>query len=207
MQAFKWSEKLNKSLPLRVICYGDSITWGFDAHSGRQVAAPYPATLSATLKRAFPNPDLHVLNRGHNGWTSETALFHVQTEVLDSKPDLCILMFGLNDAFQVIPADHLAANLQQLGRTILVESELIIMGLTPTSEAFDGILRPYEACIEAVAQELTCPYLCISERLLQSTSFATLAREEWIPDGAHFLGAGYEKIGKLVGQFLLGKNV
>lgn len=70
--------------PVRIVCFGDSTT------APRPALEPY-CTLIA-------RPGLETLNRGVPGNTTEAARRRFQTDVLDARPDLVIIQFGLNDS-------------------------------------------------------------------------------------------------------------
>ena len=79
---------------VRVVCFGDSIT-GIYYHSGNRRA--WPEMLKVALTRLYPKAELTVFNAGISGNTSAQGLSRMQKDVLDRKPHLVVVMFGMND--------------------------------------------------------------------------------------------------------------
>jgi len=80
--------------PVRIVCFGDSIT-GIYYHSGNRRA--WPEMLEIALTRLYPKASLEVINAGVSGNTSAQGLARIQRDVLDRKPQLVVVMFGMND--------------------------------------------------------------------------------------------------------------
>lgn len=74
-----------------LICFGDSICYGYGARPGEA----WVDRLSASLA-ALPAP-VRVQNAGVNGETSEDALRRMPFAVESFKPDAVYVQFGLND--------------------------------------------------------------------------------------------------------------
>ncbi|HUM00895.1 MAG TPA: GDSL-type esterase/lipase family protein [Thermoanaerobaculia bacterium] len=71
----------------RVLCLGDSFTWGL----GVEAEETWPKVLERTL------PELETLNAGVNGWTTSQELLWLRREGLKYRPDAVVLAFCLND--------------------------------------------------------------------------------------------------------------
>ncbi len=80
--------------PVRIVCFGDSITGAY-YHSGNRRA--WPEMLKVALNRLYPKADVTVFNAGVSGNTSAQGLARMQKDVLDRKPHLVVVMFGMND--------------------------------------------------------------------------------------------------------------
>jgi len=78
----------------RIVCFGDSITYGEDLIS----AQTYPAVLATLLEEAHPNLDVVVINAGVRGHTSVQGLSRLERDVLWYKPHVVLSAFGVNDA-------------------------------------------------------------------------------------------------------------
>src|SRR3954447_19493075 len=75
--------------PLKVLCFGDSTT------APRQGVVTY----CDSLQREYsPGSRSTVLNRGLPGNTTVMARARFQKDVLDEKPDLVFILFGINDS-------------------------------------------------------------------------------------------------------------
>jgi lysophospholipase L1-like esterase len=78
----------------RIVCFGDSITYGEDLPSAKS----YPAVLAALLQEAYPDLDVVVVNAGMRGHTSVQGLSRLERDVLWYKPHVVLSAFGVNDA-------------------------------------------------------------------------------------------------------------
>jgi len=79
--------------PIRILCLGDSYTFGY----GVEDALTYPAQLESILSHAYPEVGFDVMNAGvpRYGLDDEISVFERKGEEI--KPDLVILQFFLND--------------------------------------------------------------------------------------------------------------
>jgi acyl-CoA thioesterase-1 len=75
-----------------IICFGDSITFGYGAEPGED----YPSALRAMTS-------IPVLNAGVDGNTTEQALKRLESDVLSQEPLLVIIEIGGNDFLRKIP--------------------------------------------------------------------------------------------------------
>lgn len=78
-----------------IICFGDSITFGYGANPGED----YPSALSKMV-------NIPVINAGIDGDTSTEALKRINSDVLDRDPLLVIIEFGGNDFLRKIPLEE-----------------------------------------------------------------------------------------------------
>jgi len=86
-----------------LICYGDSLTAGYGAPTGRS----YPDYLQSKLK-------LKVINKGVSGDTTGSALKRFKIDVLDNEPDIVIVELGANDLLQGIKTSETKDNLNYI---------------------------------------------------------------------------------------------
>ena len=86
----------------RIICLGDSVTFGWSVADEET----YPAQLEKILQEKYPDRDIEVLNLGVTGYTSFQGkkLFLTFAEKL--KPDLVIFGFGQNDRLPALKSDQ-----------------------------------------------------------------------------------------------------
>jgi lysophospholipase L1-like esterase len=104
------AETLAAGQPVRIVCLGDSVT-GVYYHTGGRRA--YPEMLGLALEQARPGAKITVINAGISGHSTIDALKRLQKDVLDHKPDLVTVMFGLNDMVRVPMGDY-KANLKSI---------------------------------------------------------------------------------------------
>ena len=90
----KTPEKLAAGQSVKVVCLGDSVT-GIYYHTGGRRA--YPEMLQLALRMTYPNAEVTVVNAGISGNKTQDGLSRIQQDVLDHRPDLVTVMFGLND--------------------------------------------------------------------------------------------------------------
>lgn len=77
----------------RVICLGDSITFGWRVDH----KDTYPKKLEEILKVNFPEKDIEVINAGVVGYSSLQGLHFLERDILKFNPDILIVYFGVND--------------------------------------------------------------------------------------------------------------
>jgi len=83
-----------------IICFGDSITFGYGAGPGED----YPHALAKAVK-------LPVINAGVDGDTTFAALERLESDVLTKNPRLVIVEFCGNDFLKKIPREDTVKNL------------------------------------------------------------------------------------------------
>ncbi len=84
-------EKKNNAF--RLICLGDSITFGWRV----DCKDAYPKKLETILKTNFPEKDIEVINAGVVGYSSLQGLRFLKRDILRFNPDILIVYFGVND--------------------------------------------------------------------------------------------------------------
>jgi len=78
----------------RIICMGDSVTFGWPT----KVEDTYPKILEKLLNSHFPKKKFEVFNAGVPGYTSYQGLVWLKKDILRYSPDLIIVYYGINDA-------------------------------------------------------------------------------------------------------------
>lgn len=86
-----------------IICFGDSVTFGYGAENGQD----YPAQLSKML-------GMPVINCGIDGDTSIEGLKRIDSDVLQRVPRLVLIEFGGNDFLRKIPIEVTAGNIKTM---------------------------------------------------------------------------------------------
>lgn len=92
-------ENLKEGKAVRIAFFGDSITEGCfegDAMPEDQQYV-YHTRFCQMLRKKYPNAQIETINAGIGGNTSGMGLFRIQKDVLDKKPDFCVVCFGIND--------------------------------------------------------------------------------------------------------------
>lgn len=198
---FSINQKLTNQLPVTIVAYGDSITWGYDRDpiKGKvnQVKYPYPTVLEKELRKKYGYHNIKVINKGHPGWTSIQALENLEKEVLSYRPDLVISMFGINDArghnkyspnALPVPVDQYKENNQQLLQMIKENGlEVVIISataFTSKKNSADKTQSHYTNAIQSLAQEEKVQYVNGTEIPIKGN----------LSDGVHFKADQYKLI-------------
>ena len=87
----------------RIICFGDSITFGYGVNPGED----YPAALSKLS-------DIPVINAGIDGDTTSEAIKRIQADVLERDPLLVIIEFAGNDFLRKVPQQETVSNISRM---------------------------------------------------------------------------------------------
>lgn len=86
-----------------IICFGDSITFGYGVSPGEG----YPSRLAKMTK-------IPVINMGIDGDTSTEALKRLDSDVLDREPLLVLIEFCGNDFLRKVPREVTVSNIGQM---------------------------------------------------------------------------------------------
>lgn len=207
---FTWSlcafEAATAAEPVRIVCLGDSVT-----KAVRPGVEPHE-TFCALLQQQLSRPDnpVEVLNAGIGGNTTEDGLKRFQADVLDRKPDLVVLMFGLNDSWidagktaSRLTVHEYRANLDTMLELLLGHQVKVILmtpnpALAPTyGPERNATLRPYVNVVRDLAAHHELPLVDVYQH------FAELAQEREInslfTDDMHPNPAGQKQIAELLG--------
>ncbi len=111
----------------RVLCIGDSVTYGFNVDQPDS----YPAQLQRTLEKRFPGRRIEVINAGVPGWSWLQGLRFLETRGLGLEPDLVIMAHGTNDQFMTATVTD-DERFRQLSRPLRRELESLRLVLQRT---------------------------------------------------------------------------
>lgn len=87
------ASKLVAGQPVVIVAFGSSSTAGFGASSPE---FNYPNRLAAQLRRHYPTADITVVNAGVGGEDAPEMMKRLQTQVIDTHPDMVIWQVGTN---------------------------------------------------------------------------------------------------------------
>ncbi|TWT79283.1 Arylesterase precursor [Planctomycetes bacterium CA13] len=185
-----------KSAPLRIVCFGDSIT-----------KRGYPAILAEIL-------GVEAINAGVAGHTSAQGLHRMQTDVLNKKPDVVVIFFGTNDlrvdAEKCVPVVKYKENLEtMIDACRKQQADVVLCTLPPIDpnkyflrhqrESFDAVgglphlITQYQKTAIQVAAEHDVALVDLQKVLKQDPN--------WIShDGVHPNKEGCELIAKQIAQ-------
>jgi len=121
-----------------IICFGDSITFGYGAGQGED----YPTAL-AKLVRA------PVLNKGIDGDTTSEALKRLQSDVLDREPLVVIIEFSGNDFLRKIPKEITIGNIREMIKRCQSRRAMVVV-----ADISAGLfLKEYRGLLSKLAKE------------------------------------------------------
>lgn len=127
-----------KNTDSNIICFGDSITFGYGADPGED----YPSNLRALVK-------LPVINAGVDGDTTFCALERLDNDVLAKNPRLVIVEFCGNDFLKKIPREDTARNLSLIIDRIQEKGAMVAL-----VDISSGIFfREYRKAFKRLARE------------------------------------------------------
>ena len=124
--------------PVRIACFGDSITGVYYHTGGRR---SWCEVLGIALERLYPGARIKMINAGISGNTTADALKRMETDVLSHEPQLVVAMFGMNDVGKGVGPVAFRANLGEIvTRARARGAEVILM--TPNAISPGDPLRP-----------------------------------------------------------------
>lgn len=88
----EFSENKNPNMK-RIICMGNSCTFGWKVDSEQT----YAKRLEALMNQNLPKPEFEVINAGMTGYSTYQGLRFLKREILRFHPDIIILSYGWND--------------------------------------------------------------------------------------------------------------
>jgi len=127
-----------------IICFGDSITFGYGV--GRNEDYPY------LLSHMVAAP---VINAGVDGDTSVDALMRLESDVLSKNPLLVIIEFGGNDFLKKIPVSETVKNVREM--IVKIHSQDSMVAIVDISAGM--LLRDYRSAFLQLAKEKRAIYV------------------------------------------------
>lgn len=161
----EWLERTRAKLVggelVKIVAFGDSITAGGDATRPDLI---FWQRWAEELRRTYPRTHVAVINGATGGDSTVQGLQRLQAKVLEHKPDLVLMGFGMNDHNQGgVPIPLFELNLKQMIERIRTETEaeVILFSAFPPNPLWKfGTQRmaDYAAATERVARETACAY-------------------------------------------------
>src|SRR3989338_6360159 len=121
-----------------IICFGDSITFGYGAGPSED----YPTALTKLLNEP-------VVNAGIDGDTTVKALERLQADILDKNPRLVIVEFCGNDFLKKVPFDDTVKNIREI--TDKVQARGAMVAIVDISSGM--FLKQYRSAFKKIARE------------------------------------------------------
>lgn len=178
---------------MRVVCIGDSVTYGQFVDRG----LCWTSLLAAGL-----GPGVEVVNRGVCADTTRLGLERFPRDLQWFEPAVVMVQFGFNDAnrwqtdrgLPRVSETAYAENLCEMADRAFTFGALYVVFLTSYatqgSEAYNADLRRYNARMLQAAQR--------SRAILVDIASWQLDPECFLPDGLHLSAAGHAEYARLV---------
>jgi acyl-CoA thioesterase-1 len=142
----------NDHRPL-LICFGDSLTAGYGAETGKS----YPDFLQADLDaKGFP---YRVVNEGVSGATSKDGVVQLPS-IVAMKPAVVVVEFGGNDGLRGLPIRDLRANLDiMVGTLKSAGAKVVVAGISLPPDYGPDYISQLNASYPLVAKKYNVPLL------------------------------------------------
>lgn len=153
--------KLAGGEPVKIMAFGDSITAGGDATRPELI---FWQRWADELQQKYPRAQVTAINAATGGDSTTQGLQRLQTKVLDQKPDLVLIGFGMNDHNKSgVPIPKFELNLKEMIARIRNETkaEVILFSAFPPNPHWkfgSQHMQDYAAATERVAREIACAY-------------------------------------------------
>ena len=157
----KSAAKLRAGGEFRLVAFGDSITAGGDA---TQPGLIFWNRWADALRGKYPSARITAINGATGGDSTVQGLVRLPAKVLEQKPDLVLIGFGMNDHNQGgVPVPQFAANLKDLIARIRTSTgaEVVLCSAFPPNPHWkygSHHMEDYAAATGQVARETGCAY-------------------------------------------------
>jgi len=199
-----------------IVAFGSSSTYGTGTTSPEFT---YPNRLAAQLRRQYPGADITVINRGKGGEDAPEMMKRLQTEVIDTNPDMVIWQVGTNAVLRNLdPAETAKLVEEGIGRIQAAGADLVLVDpqYSPAVNAKAENASRMVQLLGKVAELRHVGFFPRFEVMREWHEKQAMPFESFvIADGLHMNDWGYacfaqllgDDIIKSVGQIKLGVNV
>ncbi|MCX5709886.1 MAG: GDSL-type esterase/lipase family protein [Candidatus Omnitrophica bacterium] len=161
-----------------IICFGDSITFGYGANPGED----FPTQLGKLLGR-------EVINAGVSGDTSTEGMLRLDKEVLERDPLLVLIEFGGNDFIKKVSREATIKNTREFIRRIQARGAMV--AIVDISAGL--FLRDYRLLFAKIAREEGCIFIpAVLTKLITNPSMKS--------DFLHPNAAGYKIVAQRIAE-------
>lgn len=173
---------------MKVLCYGDSNTYGYDPRGFFGDRYPKESCWVDILKR---RTGWEIRNEGQNGREIPSRLFQYQRagELLaQSAPDVFVVMLGTNDLLRGIPAEASCSRMEAFLRYIQPKCGWLLLIAPPPMKRGAWVT---EENLIAESMKLAREYQALAQKLGIAFADAGQWNVELTFDGVHFTEAGH----------------
>ena len=165
-----------------IICFGDSITFGYGANMGED----FPTQLGKLM-------DAPVINAGVSGDTSTEALARLEKDVLEKDPRLVLIEFGGNDFIKNVPMEETIKNTEEMIDRIQARGAMVAV----VDISAGMFMRAYHGVFERIAAKKNAIFIpCVLDKIITNPSMKS--------DFLHPNGSGYKEISCRINNKILG---
>ncbi|GGL42780.1 SGNH/GDSL hydrolase family protein [Sporolactobacillus putidus] len=175
----------------RLICFGDSITAGWDGKREQP-------SLTRRLEKGL---GWLVRNAGVPGETTEQALARMDRDVLIHSYDRVTILFGANDSsfHKGIPLEKFADNVVIIAKACGPDKAILITPSPVIEEKQKGKrmntrVALYADAVRRAAVETKSSLIDLHRFMLEESDYGPMLQE----DGLHFSNAGYDLLSALI---------
>jgi lysophospholipase L1-like esterase len=159
----KTRQKLEAGEKVRLVAFGDSITAGGDAS---EPALIFWERWAAALRVKYPRASIETTSGATGGDATVQGLQRLQEKVVQQKPDLVLVGFGMNDHNREgygVPLDKFTVNLRTLIGRIRADTgaEIVLFSAFPPNPKWhfgSHNMEAYADATERVAREEHCAF-------------------------------------------------
>jgi acyl-CoA thioesterase-1 len=136
-----------------IVCFGDSLTAGYGAETGKS----YPDFLQADLDAEGFH--YRVVNEGVSGATSKDGVVQLPS-IVAMKPAIVVVEFGGNDGLRGLPVADMRANLDTIVAALLRSgAKVVIAGITLPPDYGPDYVTQFTATYPLLAKKYKLPLL------------------------------------------------
>ncbi|KAI0969943.1 GDSL-like Lipase/Acylhydrolase [Xylaria arbuscula] len=196
--------KTNGQPPLRILCFGDSLTAGYP------VGNPYAGRLAEVIEAAFPGREVECEVEGMPGDLVTSGMYiprmQASWDQAEHPFDWTIVLGGTNDLGWSRPADRIIEALKRTWDIPLSKgSKVLALTVPETKGVFRDITEGREQVNDAIRSYEKEDFFHFD--LFKELPYHSMAPEDraryWNPDGVHLQAAGYDLMGEKIGDALV----
>ncbi|WP_430534476.1 BppU family phage baseplate upper protein [Listeria rocourtiae] len=209
-------EKLRMGQAVKILCYGDSLTYGYDiysvdkrppdsvltpngtAHTRERASITYPEALETALKQLYPS--VSVKNCGYSGDTVISS--YSKWDGVNFGADISLFMLGHNDSKNATESidDFVKGYKKIIERALAWGSAVIFLTPPKQKNGADATVDVYSQSIIQLAKEYHAPVIDMSAETAGIPA-------NFYSDTVHFNGTGYTFIGNKIASLFINKSI
>jgi acyl-CoA thioesterase I len=164
-----------------IIALGDSLTYGY----------PFGQAMS-WVEYSSKELKVPILNQGTNANILQQMLRRLTIDVLDLKPDYCLILGGTNDVYQGVSLELMKSNFSKITERLLEHQILPIVGLPPPLEdaVFEKDLAKYRNWLKKHAREHSLKVIDFYSAFIDPKKKKLI--HAYFEDGIHPSSKGYQ---------------